>query len=122
MAEEITVVSSDLERQAKQMRRHILKMIYHAGSGHPVEAIFASLDKKLMKKRWIEDNISSPKGILVESLNQARNAISDLGLTAVIKPSNSSGSRGVLIIESKDTLETVFSEAMQHFIYESSSG
>ena len=61
MAEEITVVSSDLERQAKQMRRHILKMIYHAGSGHPVEAISASLDKKLMKKllEYNEDDIRS---------------------------------------------------------------
>lgn len=41
MAEKITVVDSDLEQQAKQMRRYILEMIYHAGSGHPGGALSA---------------------------------------------------------------------------------
>ncbi len=88
---------------------HVLKL-----PGNPVEAILRSLDKKLMKTRWLEDNISTPKGILVESLNHARTAINELGLPAVVKPSNSSGSRGVLIIESADTLESNYAEATRH--------
>ncbi|TDI81251.1 MAG: transketolase [Caldithrix sp.] len=35
MEEKITVVGSELEQHAKQMRRYILSMINHAGSGHP---------------------------------------------------------------------------------------
>lgn len=35
MDEKIILVDSDLEAQAEQMRRYILKMIYDAGSGHP---------------------------------------------------------------------------------------
>jgi len=58
--------------------------------------------------------VSQPKFFVVSSIHDARKAVLEVGLPAIIKASDNSGSRGVVKIDSLDSLEKSFQEAMSY--------
>ena len=83
-----------------------------------IETAIRCINKKLMKDCWIRDGIPTPEGYLINSLDDAKIAIEKLGLPAIIKPADSSGSQGVSLIENKDDLPYVIQEAFKHTSFE----
>lgn len=83
-----------------------------------IETAIRCINKKLMKDCWIRDGIPTPEGYLINSLDDAKIAIEKLGLPAIIKPADSSGSQGVSLIENKDDLPYVIQEAFKRTSFE----
>lgn len=67
-----------------------------------------STDKFLMKQKFQENNLPHAKGVIIEEIND------DLNYPLIIKPSDNSGSRGVVFCENKEALGTLFEEAKMH--------
>lgn len=58
------------------------------------------VDKALQRKIWTENNIPGPRWEVYNDIDKAIAAIDIFGFPLVVKPSDSSGSRGVTILES----------------------
>jgi biotin carboxylase len=67
-------------------------------AGIPVESARMATDKLAMKQRFAEDGINVPWFHLVESRGELERLIGDRGLPAVLKPVDSRGARGVLLL------------------------
>lgn len=78
---------------------------------NPLAATIRALDKELMKKRLAATGLSTPKAIPVRNLLAAREAVDDVGLPAIIKPVDSSGSRGITTVFEKAELEQAYLRA-----------
>ena len=81
---------------------------------NPIQSICIGLDKSLMKRCWKESNIIFPKSTSVKNISDVYEAAELLRIPIVIKPSDSSGSRGVSIIGRKANLEKAFNEAVKY--------
>ena len=69
-----------------------------------IESVIRCINKKLMKDCWIRDGIPTPEGDLITSLDEAKIAIKKLEYPVIVKPTDSSGSRGVSLVKSEDLL------------------
>lgn len=63
--------------------------------GPHLEIVNKALDKGRARSEWIKTGISIPKGITTIQLNDAEEFCRITGYPTIVKPSNSSGSRGV---------------------------
>ena len=61
--------------------------------------------KALMRRAFAEAGVPQPPWAAVETLDAARDALADVGLPAVLKPADSGGQRGVVMLESAADLE-----------------
>ena len=61
--------------------------------------------KALMRRAFAEAGVPQPPWAAVETLEAARDALAEVGLPAVLKPADSGGQRGVVMLESAADLE-----------------
>lgn len=78
-----------------------------------IKAIINGLDKRLMKRSWSNTKIKYPKSILINSFNEIDEVLKKIPLPIVMKPTDSSGSQGVVIVSKKDDLRFAFEEAIK---------
>lgn len=72
------------------------------------------IDKATQRRIWSEKNVPGPKWISCKNVQEAFAAVSLLGFPLIIKPTDSSGSRGVTKIESIDeNIADAISEAFR---------
>ena len=81
-------------------------------SGISEAAARKACDKYEMKKAFAAGGVSASKFIKASSLEEAYKAASDIGYPVVVKCVDSSGSRGVNIVNSKDELKAAYEEAV----------
>jgi len=79
-----------------------------------LESIFNGLDKSLMKRSWENSGVIFPKSKIVNNVSDILSVVESVGLPIVIKPTDSSGSRGVSIIINKQDIEKAFNEALKY--------
>ena len=60
-----------------------------------LDATVRALDKRLMKERWLTSGVLTPQSIFVTSDGETKTALGKVGLPAIIKPVDNSGSEGV---------------------------
>ena len=75
--------------------------------------ILNGLDKELMKKSWSEKNINFPKSLTLYNEKDIKPFIDQLEFPLVVKPSSSSGSRGVSIVSCLKNINKAIGEAFQ---------
>lgn len=81
--------------------------------GLSYEAARRVTDKSLMKEAFYQKKVSTPEHSRASSMEKARQAAQRLGYPLVVKAADSSGSRGVVIVEKESQLEDAFARAMQ---------
>ncbi len=82
--------------------------------GNSPAAVRRSLDKHSATGIWREHGISTPLGECIHGEDELRAALGRLGLPAIVKPLDSSGSRGVTSIWREDEITAAFEEAQKH--------
>ncbi len=80
----------------------------------PVEVADITVDKYKMKEVLISKGVNVPKFKKVLSIKDLRDFIIENGFPVVIKPTDNSGARGVLIIKENTNIEEIFYESMQN--------
>ena len=68
-------------------------------------------DKALMREKYAEENVPSPRFRVVYTLKEAINAIGELPLPVVIKPSDNAGSRGVTKVDKESEIQGAYERA-----------
>ncbi len=81
---------------------------------NPLHSIFNGLDKTLMKRSWKGSGILYPKSKVVRNLSDVYEIVNLLGVPIVIKPTDSSGSRGVSIVDEMNNIGNAFNEALKY--------
>lgn len=81
-------------------------------SGISEAAAEKACNKSAMKEAFRDGGVSASKFIKADSLDEAFAAADKIGYPVVVKCVDSSGSRGINVVESKDGLEAAFSEAI----------
>lgn len=82
--------------------------------GHTLSTAMMSADKFLMKERFIEKNIQCPWFSMVNNLDHLKELVNLKKCKFVIKPVDSRGSRGVLLIDKESDLEFSYSHAIDN--------
>ncbi len=79
--------------------------------GNDLECTAVSTNKHLMRERFYERHVPSPRSILINGINE----INDLKITypAIIKPTDRSGSRGVTLVTDPSGLESAVRAALE---------
>ncbi|MBJ23276.1 MAG: hypothetical protein CMB64_01270 [Euryarchaeota archaeon] len=80
-------------------------------SGTGLMDSIACLNKSVMKKRFLLADVPSPDYLEANSIQDAIKFFNTKSVNCVLKPTDSSGSRGVTKIESIDEIESAFQEA-----------
>lgn len=80
-------------------------------SGIPQEAAAILTDKALMKEAFLKGGVSASTGMRVYSLTEARSAAERIGYPVVVKRVDSSGSRGITVVEQPERLEEAYHRA-----------
>ena len=80
-------------------------------SGIPQEAAAILTDKALMKEAFLKGGVSASTGMRVYSLTEARSAAERIGYPVVVKRVDSSGSRGITVVEQPERLEEAYYHA-----------
>lgn len=80
--------------------------------GHSYEAALSATDKGLMRQRFLENGVPSPKFFVCQNLEEAKEAAKNLPLPFVIKPTDNMGARGCMKVEELDKLESAFLSAL----------
>lgn len=83
-------------------------------AGISEEAASRACDKYEMKKAFREGGVSASAFIRADSLEEAREAAEKIGYPVVVKCVDSSGSRGINIVDSDDGLEEAYKEAVMY--------
>lgn len=81
--------------------------------GVPVEAVARALGKEKAKAVWLAKGISTPRSVAVASMSDGEGAAAEVGLPAIVKPTDSSGSRGVRRVETPAELREAVREALE---------
>lgn len=68
-------------------------------------------DKALMREKYAEEDVPSPRFKIAYSLDEAIKAIDELSLPVVIKPSDNAGSRGVTKIDKETEIQDAYERA-----------
>lgn len=80
-------------------------------SGIPQEAAAILTDKALMKEAFLKGGVSASTGMRVYSLEEAKAAAERIGYPVVVKRVDSSGSRGITVVEQPERLEEAYHHA-----------
>ena len=81
--------------------------------GIPVESARLAADKIAMKNRFVERGIAVPWFVEIGGASELRAAVADRGLPLVIKPVDSRGARGVLLLVAGVDLDWAFGHARE---------
>ncbi|MDZ7761298.1 MAG: ATP-grasp domain-containing protein [Desulfovermiculus sp.] len=81
--------------------------------GISYQTAVAATDKKTMHDKFLEFGVPSAQYIDVSDWPDAVQAITKLGLPAIIKAPDSSGSRGIFIIDELSDLQEAYTQSMQ---------
>lgn len=88
---------------------------YALGLPHnSVEAALRCTDKKLMKECFLRDGIPAPQGFYASSPEAVVAKIDRITLPAIVKPTDSSGSRGITVVSDERELAAAVQEAFAH--------
>jgi len=71
-------------------------------------------NKALMREKFIEYGVPSPRFRKVKTLDEAKEAAEEIGFPVVIKPVDNAGSRGVSKVDKMDELVGAFNYAQKH--------
>lgn len=82
--------------------------------GHPYNSVEILSNKHLYRKFLEENNFNTPKMIVVNNFEELKNNISKLQLPAILKPVDSSGSKGVVRLNNIDNLESCYKNALKY--------
>lgn len=82
--------------------------------GHNLSTALMSSDKILMKERFVEKNIKCPWFSIVYNLDHLKSLVRTKKCKFVIKPVDSRGSRGVLLINEESDLEFSYKHAVEN--------
>jgi biotin carboxylase len=82
------------------------------------DALCTSVNKKNMRERFLDNNLSQPQFYDVKNLNQALNVTKYIGYPVVVKPVDSMGARGVVLANKESDMAYAFSEAINASIKE----
>lgn len=82
--------------------------------GIPVEAARLSMDKLAMKRRFAKDGVPIPWFSAVDSAAELAHVIALRGLPLVLKPVDSRGARGVLLLRGRFDVGAAFLESRRH--------
>lgn len=83
-------------------------------SGNGIKVVNQTLDKYQAKEIWKSQNLSIPHGVVVEELSQLQKAAKGIELPVIVKPIDSSGSRGVRSVNSFDEIEEAYHLAKKY--------
>jgi len=81
--------------------------------GIPTDAALIGSNKVLLKEFLNRAKVPSTKSIPLFEKNKIVDALSSVGLPCVIKPADSRGSRGVLLVRSEDQAGAAFEESIR---------
>lgn len=79
--------------------------------GPTVQSVQVSLDKNKALQVMRQSGVHVPLGICVSSTAELDEAVASLGFPVIVKPVDSSGSRGVKTVWSRDQLDDAFGDA-----------
>ena len=80
--------------------------------GLPVRTAEIVADKRKMRAAFEEAGVDSPPGRELSNLDEARQALGEVGVPAVVKPVDGSGQRGVTEIRSAEELQAAVERAL----------
>ena len=80
-------------------------------SGIPQKAAAVLTDKALMKEAFLKGNVSAAYGMRVYSLQEAFEAGEKIGYPVVVKRVDSSGSRGITVVNSAQDMQAAYEYA-----------
>lgn len=81
--------------------------------GARTETVEALTRKDVQRKLWTEAGLPCPQWFVVETLEQAVDALKTIGVKAIVKPVDSAGSRGVTVIEPGTPVDDAFGHALK---------
>jgi len=76
------------------------------------DAMATSVNKKNMRERFLANNLSQPQFYDVTDLDQAKNVARFIGYPVVVKPIDSMGARGVMLVNKESEMAFAFREAI----------
>ena len=76
--------------------------------GHSPEVAYAATDKIEMIKRFKKSQVASPWFFVADTFNDLITKLTDFSLPIIIKPADSSGSRGVILVRESEKLQDAF--------------
>ncbi len=82
--------------------------------GIPLDAACLAADKLAMKDRFALDAIPIPWYSRIGGVDDLKSVVAERGTTLVLKPADSRGSRGVLLLGGEVDLEWAFEESLRH--------
>jgi biotin carboxylase len=71
-------------------------------------------NKELMRNAFLKAGVPSPEFRVVNSVDEAKKAVKEVGYPAIIKPTESAGNRGVIVIKCSSDIEESFSIAQKY--------
>ena len=80
--------------------------------GNSINCAYKSTNKYAMRKALKDGGVNCPSFSLVHNLEEARKELEEIGLPAIIKPCDRSGSMGVTKIESEEQLPSAMETAI----------
>ena len=80
--------------------------------GNSVECAYKSTNKYAMRKALKDGGVNCPSFSLVHNIEEARKELEVIGLPAIIKPCDRSGSMGVTKIETEEKLQIAVEDAL----------
>lgn len=83
-------------------------------NGQPYKSIRILTNKALFREFLHKNGFNAPKGISFHTLQEGLAKINNLKLPLILKPVDSSGSKGVERIETKDDLQKYFYNTIKH--------
>ncbi len=81
--------------------------------GIGIETARLATNKVAMRRRLAEARVPQPRFAAVRNLDDARAAIEEIGLPAVLKPADSAGQRGLTLVRSTAELEAALAAALE---------
>lgn len=73
-----------------------------------------SNNKWKMKEQWLKDGVETPNSIHVKTIEEAENAVNEIGLPCMVKSVDNAASRGSQLIKTQLELNYAFTNACQH--------
>jgi biotin carboxylase len=80
--------------------------------GARLETVEAMTRKDRQRHLWTEAGLPCPQWFVVQTLTEAETALSSINATAIVKPVDSAGSRGVTVVQPGSSLQEAFQHAL----------
>lgn len=104
-----TALNCGLELDA----RGVLKRLGVKVLGTPVKVIRDTEDRELFKQRLDEVNVKSPRSIACTTIEQARAAVQEIGLPAMLRVAFALGGKGSAVIQKPEEIEPAIKHSFE---------